>query len=302
MSKAEISEFDKATEAVNAIRAGVPEELSHPRVAIILGTGLGGLADTLDQQSKVEIPYGEIPNFRQSTVAGHSGKLILGYMGERKVPVVCMAGRLHTYEGFDIKDTVLPVRVFNLLGVQTLVATNAAGGLNQSYKVGDIMLLDDHINLPGLSGLHPLKGPNDERFGERFTALSDAYDLELRAKFFQTADELKITRSIHEGTYAYVSGPSYETRAECRFLIAGGADAVGMSTVPETVTARHGGMRVLALSLITNVSVIEKVKSAREVQAKSLSEGKANHEEVLEAGKEAAKDIQSIVARFVGGL
>ncbi|ANB12710.1 purine-nucleoside phosphorylase [Sugiyamaella lignohabitans] len=235
-------------------------------------------------------------------VAGHAGRLVAGLLGPEKTPVICMAGRLHTYEGYDIKDTVFPIRVFVALKIQCLIVTNAAGGLNPDYKVGDLMLLTDHVNLPGLAGLHPLKGPNDDRFGPRFPALSDAYDHDLRAAFFKSADNLGIKRTIHEGTYAFVSGPTYETRAEVRFLLAVGADAVGMSTVPEIIVARHSGLRVLALSLITNAAVSEKIPSAREPLNASLSEGKATHQEVVDAGNEAAKDVQAIVGRLVSAL
>lgn len=213
-----------------------------------------------------------------------------------------MSGRFHSYEGFDIKDTVFPVRVFTLLGAEILVATNAAGGLNPDYKVGDIMLINDHINFPGLGGLHPLKGPNDERFGERFVAMSDAYDEDLRRGFFKTAENLGIKRSIHEGTYAFVSGPTFESRAEGRFLKTVGVDTVGMSTIPECVTARHGGLRVLALSLVTNNVVIDKPRPSQQQQGSLLDAGKANHEEVLQAGAEAAEDIQKIVEKFVGNI
>lgn len=292
--------YDQATAAVDAVKGKLPSELSSPQVAIICGTGLGGLAEVVE--NPVEIPYEQIPHFKQSTVQGHAGKLIVGYIG--KVTVICMKGRLHSYEGFDIKDTVLPVRVFQLLGIKTVIATNAAGGLNPKFKVGDIMLLDDHINFPGLSGLHPLKGANDERFGDRFVALSDAYDLELRKQFMDIAEsQLKLTRPIHEGTYVYVSGPTFESRAESRMLASLGADAVGMSTVPEVCVARHGNMRVLALSLITNVSNLEKTPSAREQDdSNQMLENKANHEEVLEAGAEAASDIQKIVQTLASQL
>lgn len=236
-------------------------------------------------------------------VAGHAGKLIFGFIGEKKVPVVCMSGRLHSYEGWDIKDTVFPVRVFTLLEAEILLATNAAGGLNSEFNVGDLMLINDHINFPGLGGLHPLKGPNDERFGERFVAMSDAYDEDLRRQFLDTADALEIKRPVHEGTYAFVSGPTFESRAEARFLKSLGADSVGMSTIPECITARHGGLKVLALSLVTNNVVIEKPRASRSKDdGTSLGDGKANHEEVLEAGAQAANDLQKIVEKFLGNL
>lgn len=299
------TEFDRATEAAEYIKSQYPVGFTTPKVAIICGTGLGGISTVLLPEGKVEIPYGQIPGFKQSTVQGHAGKLIVGYIGDNKVPVICMVGRLHSYEGYDIKDTVFPVRVFTVLGVPNLIATNAAGGLNKSFQVGDVMILDDHINMPGFAGLHPLKGPNDERFGTRFLPLSDGYDIELRAKVFQASDALGITRNIHEGTYVFVSGPTFESRAECRFLIAAGADAVGMSTVPEVIVAQHGGLKTLALSLITNVAVVEKPASGKDfgkAGTKSLDEGIASHQEVLEVGALASKDVEKIIEYVVNTL
>lgn len=298
-----VCEFDAAQIASDYIKSHYPVSFKEPRVAIICGTGLGGISNILDPKTKVEVPYGSIPGFKQSTVQGHAGKLILGFIGSNSVPVVCMVGRLHSYEGYDIKDTVFPVRVFKALGVSYLIATNAAGGLNAGYKVGDVMILDDHINIPGFSGLHPLKGPNDERLGTRFLPLSDAYDLELRSLVFKAQEELKITRTLHEGTYAFVSGPTFESRAECRYLLAVGADAVGMSTVPEVVVGRHADLRVLALSLITNKAVTAKPPSGKNFQtAKAMNVGIASHAEVLEAGKQASVDVEKIVEHVCNSL
>lgn len=299
------TEFDRATEAAGYIKSQYPAGFTIPKVAIICGTGLGGISSILLSENKVEIPYSQIPGFKQSTVQGHAGKLIVGYIGDNKVPVICMVGRLHSYEGYDIKDTIFPVRVFTILGVSNLIATNAAGGLNKNFQVGDVMVLDDHINMPGLAGLHPLKGPNDERFGTRFLPLSDAYDIELRSKVFKAKNALKITRSIHEGTYVFVSGPTFESRAECRYLIAAGADAVGMSTVPEIIIAQHGGLKTLAFSLITNVAVVDKPASGRDfgkAGTKALDEGIASHQEVLDVGVLASKDIEKIIQHVVNTL
>ena len=298
-----VNEFDRATEAAEFLKSHYPPSFTTPKVAIICGTGLGGISNILESSSKVEVPYDKIPGFKQSTVQGHAGKLILGLIGSNKVPVICMVGRLHSYEGYDVKDTVFPVRVFTVLGVPTLIATNAAGGLNKGYKVGDVMILDDHINLPGFAGLHPLKGPNDERFGSRFVPLSDAYDLELRSLVFKAQQELNISRNVHEGTYAFVSGPTFESRAESRYLQAVGADAVGMSTVPEVVVARHGGMKVLALSLVTNEAVTAKPPSGKDIAtAKAMDDGIASHEEVLEAGRLASLDVEKIIENVVNNL
>lgn len=298
-----MSEYDKAQESASFIRSKFPEGFTRPTVAIICGTGLGGISNIIESETKVEISYSEIPYFKTSTVQGHAGKLILGFIGSNRVPVLCMVGRLHSYEGYDIKETVFPVRVFTALETGILIATNACGGLNRSYKVGDIMLLDDHINFPGLAGLHPLKGPNDDRLGTRFLPLTDAYDIELRHLVFQAAQELGITRGIHEGTYCLVSGPTFESRAESRFLIAAGADAVGMSTIPEVIVARHGGLRVLAVSLITNAAVIDKTPSGRDFgAAKNLDDGIASHAEVLEMGALASKDVEKIIETVVNKL
>lgn len=262
-----------------------------PTVGIICGSGLGGISSCIEDADV--IPYENIPHFKQSTVHGHAGKLVIGKLGS--TTVAAMSGRLHTYEGYDMQDTVFPVRVMHLMGIDTLFVTNAAGGINKEYRVGDLMMLNDHINFPGFAGLHPLKGPNDERFGPRFLALSDAYDHSLRQKMYEKAKQLNITRSIHEGTYAYLSGPTYESRAEVRLLQTVGADAVGMSTVPEIIVARHCGMRVLAISLITNEGVGERPPSAKETMTADLSIGKAHHQEVLDAAAEAAKDVENLV-------
>lgn len=181
------------------------------------------------------------------------------------------------------------------LGVEVLVATNAAGGINSKFSPGDLMIINDHINMPGLAGYHPLKGPNLDQFGPRFQPLSDAYDLELRKLFYNTAKkDLKLERTIHEGVYCFVSGPTFETRAELRLLGTMGGDAVGMSTVPEVIVARHSGMRVLALSLITNAGVSEPPASVLDENPKPLDDGMASHDEVLENANKAALDVQLI--------
>jgi len=256
----------------------------RPEIAIICGTGLGGLADLVD--SKTEIAYEEIPSFPRSTVQGHAGKLILGRI--HKKPVICMKGRFHLYEGYHMAQVTLPVQVMHLLGVKTLIVTNAAGGLNSDYKVGDMMILKDHIFMPGLAGQNPLVGPNDERFGPRFPAMSELYTMHLRELARTAAKELNLTDFIREGVYAMIGGPSFETIAECRMLQAIGADVVGMSTCPEAVVAAHCGMQVFGMSLVTNQCVVD------------YNDNKAaNHEEVLETGKERAHDIQSFVLKII---
>lgn len=259
--------------------------LSHtkhrPQVAVICGSGLGGLTDKLTQTQIFD--YSEIPNFPQSTVQGHAGRLVFGFLNDRAC--VMMQGRFHLYEGYPLWKVTFPVRVFQLLGVHTLVVTNAAGGLNPKFEVGDIMLIRDHINLPGICGENPLIGPNDERYGVRFPAMSDAYDREMRQKAHSTWKQMGEQRELQEGTYVMVAGPSYETVAESRLLQQLGADAVGMSTVPEVIVARHCGLRVFGFSLITNKVIMD---------YESLE--KTNHEEVLKTGKQAAQKLEQFVS------
>uniref|UniRef100_A0A670J765 Purine nucleoside phosphorylase n=1 Tax=Podarcis muralis TaxID=64176 RepID=A0A670J765_PODMU len=195
----------------------------RPRVAIICGSGLGGLADLLKDQ--VAFEYGKIPNFPESTVVGHAGRLVFGSLSG--TPSVVMQGRFHMYEGYPLWKVTFPVRIFRLLGVETLIVTNAAGGLNPEYKVGDIMVIRDHINMPGFAGQNPLVGPNDDRFGVRFPAMSDAYNEDLRKLAHTVASEMGCSGSVREGVYCALGGPNYETIAECRFLQRLGADAVG---------------------------------------------------------------------------
>ncbi|XP_069489829.1 purine nucleoside phosphorylase isoform X2 [Ambystoma mexicanum] len=256
----------------------------RPTVAIICGSGLGNLANLL--KDEVTFKYEDIPNFPRSTVPGHAGKLVFGNLNGK--PCVCMQGRFHMYEGYPMWKTTFPVRVFHLIGVQTLIVTNAAGGLNQDYKVGHIMVIMDHINMPGFAGHSPLVGPNEDRFGVRFPPMSDAYDRNLRKLTLSISQELGYTTEVHEGVYCCLGGPSFETIAECRFLNRLGADAVGMSTVPEVVIARHCGMRVIGISLITNEAVTD-----------YTSEARANHEEVLKAGKDSAKMMETLVSTLL---
>jgi purine-nucleoside phosphorylase len=215
----------------------------QPEVAVILGTGLGALAKEI--RAEAELPYADIPHFPLSTVESHSGRLLLGSLGGRRV--VAMQGRFHRYEGYSLQQIVLPVRAMFRLGAKTLIVSNACGGMNPLWRAGDIMLVDDHINL---LGDNPLVGPNLDELGPRFPDMSEAYDRQLQAIAEATALALKIP--LRRGVYAAVSGPNLETRAEYRMLRTMGADVVGMSTVPEVIAARHMGMRVLGLSIITD--------------------------------------------------
>jgi purine-nucleoside phosphorylase len=245
--------------AVAHIRALAP---SAPRVAVVLGSGLGAFADELS--SSVEIPYSEIPGWPPSTAVGHAGKLVLGKLDGLAVAV--MAGRAHLYEGRTPAQVVFGVRVLHGLGVPSIVFTNAAGGINRSYQQGALVLISDHINL---QGSNPLIGPNDDALGPRFPDMSEAYSVAYRAIAHKVAGELGIP--ITGGVYAALAGPSYETPAEIRYLRTIGADLVGMSTVPEVIMANYLGMKVLAISCVTNM-------------AAGILDQKINHEEVLETG------------------
>lgn len=275
--------YDQVMEATEAIQK---RTTLKPAVALILGSGLGDLAAELEHA--VAIPYAEIPHFARSTVSGHVGRLLLGQLED--MPVVVMQGRFHFYEGHTLSALTLPVRVMRMLGAGSLIVTNAAGGVNPAYHAGDFMLIRDHINLPGLAGANPLIGPNDERFGERFPAIARAYDEQLRSLAREAAAAWSgIT--LHEGIYTMVAGPSFESPAELRFLRTIGTDAVGMSTVPEVIVARHMHMRVLGISLITNEATGEET-------------AEASHGEVLETANSArvrfAALVRGIVRRMHG--
>ncbi|MCA9875354.1 MAG: purine-nucleoside phosphorylase [Ardenticatenaceae bacterium] len=239
-----------------------------PQVGLVLGSGLSDLANAV--KSADVIPYAEIPHWPASTVIGHSGQLVIGQLEGQTVLV--QQGRAHFYEGYSPAQVVFPVRVMHALGIHTLIVTNAAGGINRSFEPGDLMLIKDHLNFVGIAGNNPLRGPNDERIGPRFPDMTQAYDPALRRLALETAAAQGL--KLHEGVYAYVAGPSFETSAELRFLHLIGADAVGMSTVPSVIVARHAGMRVLGISSITNKAILD-----------PTSEAVVSHEEVLETGK-----------------
>lgn len=259
----------------------------QPLVAVICGSGLGGLTDKLTETQVFN--YSDIPNFPQSTVPGHAGRLVFGLLNGKAC--VMMQGRFHMYEGYSLSKVTFPVRVFKLMNVETLVVTNAAGGLNPKFEVGDIMLIRDHINLPGFCGQNPLRGPNEDRFGVRFPPMSDAYDRNMRHIAHSVWNQMGEQRELQEGTYVMVAGPSFETVAESCLLQKLGADAVGMSTVPEVIVARHCGLQVFGFSLITNKVVMN---------YESLE--KANHEEVLEAGKQAAKKLEQFISNLIASI
>ncbi|XP_061642090.1 purine nucleoside phosphorylase 4a isoform X1 [Phyllopteryx taeniolatus] len=259
----------------------------RPQVAIICGSGLGMLADALKCQDS--FPYADIPGFPQSTVQGHAGRLVFGELKGKTC--VCMQGRFHMYEGYSLCKTTFPVRVFKLLGVETLIVTNAAGSVADGLRPGDIMVIKDHVNFPGLVGLNPLSGPNDDKFGPRFPAMSGCYDKGLRSLAVEIAKQMGVADVMQEGVYAMVGGPTFETIAEGRLLHRLGVDAVGMSTAPEVVIATHCGLRVFGLSLITN----KVVKSYEDPDS-------VDHEGVLEVGRQRSRTLQQLVTELVARM
>ncbi|HXC68842.1 MAG TPA: purine-nucleoside phosphorylase [Pyrinomonadaceae bacterium] len=274
---ASTSLYERAEHATRIIRARMNVE---PRIAIVLGSGLGGFADDFDEA--VGIPYEEIPGFMRSTAQGHAGRLVVGKVDG--VPVVAMQGRVHYYEGYSLEEVTFPIRVFNLLGIKTLILTNAAGGINVELQQGALMVISDHLNL---MGDNPLRGPNDERFGPRFPDMSAVYSPELQA---MVVDEAKAAGvEVRRGIYGALSGPSYETPAEIVLLRNLGADAVGMSTVPEAIVARHMGLEVLGISCITNM-------------AAGVSDAPINHEEVMETGERVRATFTELLRRVISGI
>ena len=265
--------YEKAQESAEYIKMHTTK---RPKIAVVLGSGLGNL--TADFTETEELPYKDIPNFPVSTVAGHKGALLAGKLGEKEV--YALEGRFHFYEGYSMKDVCYPFYVLKLLGVEQVVLTNACGGINREFAPGTLMLLTDFINM---MGTNPLIGPNDERFGPRFPDMTEPYSLELRNLAKQTADELGI--SYQEGVYLGFMGPCYETAAEIRAFAGMGADAVGMSTVPETMVCNYMGMKVLAVSCITNM-------------ATGIQTVKHSHARVLEIANQAGDTL----CRWLGAV
>ncbi|HLG15568.1 MAG TPA: purine-nucleoside phosphorylase [Blastocatellia bacterium] len=270
--------YDTASEAACYIaeRAGVRK----PRVAIVLGSGLGGVADSIPDG--VEIPYDEIPHFPTSTVDGHAGSLLIGSI--EGVDVVVMKGRFHFYEGYSMEQVTLPVRVFKLMGIGSLFLTNAAGSTSTKLAPGSLMIITDHLNM---FGENPLRGPNDERFGPRFPDMTSVYAADFMDIAHEAAREIGIV--LAEGVYVGLRGPSYETPAEIRMLRDLGADAVGMSTVPEAIVARYCGIKVLAVSCISNLCA-------------GLTRNQINHSEVMEVGARAQEQLSKLILRVVPRL
>lgn len=262
--------WEEIEETASYIRA---QTARRPGIAIVTGSGLGSLAEEVAEGES--IPYQEIPHFPTTTVEGHAGELLLGELAGKEVAV--MRGRTHFYEGHSLQHITFPTRVMHRVGADVLIITNAAGGLNAGFKAGDLMLITDHVNLVGMAGMNPLRGPNDPRLGPRFVDMVDAYDKGLREIALSVADELEL--ELRQGVYVMSAGPCFETPADVRFLRLIGADAVGMSTVPEAIVARHEGMRVLGLSHISNVIPAGDTSGDTEVVSEE-----GLHQTVLEAG------------------
>jgi purine-nucleoside phosphorylase len=275
--------YENAQEAAEFIRSKYDKDI---KIALVLGSGLGAFAGELENALK--IPYEEIPHFARSTVEGHAGQLVLGEIDG--VPVAVQQGRFHYYEGYEMSEVLFPVRTFGILGVENLILTNAAGSLRTSLKQGDLMLIRDHINLMDAS---PLRGANDTRFGARFPDMTNVYSNALQAivssEAKKIAKEKNVKPFMNRGVYCALSGPCYETPAEIHMLRLLGADAVGMSTVPEAIAARHQGMNVIGISCITNM-------------AAGISDEPINHEEVMETGAKVAEIFKELLKRVIARL
>jgi len=272
-----LAEIDQTT---NEVRSRIARQ---PRIGMILGSGLGSLADSVKEP--VKIPYGELPNWPVSTVRGHQGQLVVGELEGQDVLV--MQGRSHYYEGYGMDRVTLPVRVMQRLGIEIMIVTNAAGAVHPDYEPGDLMMIADHINLLGMAGPNPLRGPNLDDFGARFPDMSRPYDRELSATARAAAASQGIV--LHEGVYICLAGPSFETPADLRFLRAIGVDAVGMSTVPEVTVARHGGLRVLGISGISNKANLD-------------GNTVTTHEEVLAAGEAMVPKLIKVIQGVLNSL
>jgi len=266
--------YEKAQEAAQFIKSKFDREI---QVALVLGSGLGAFADEIE--NAVKISYEDIPHFARSTVEGHAGRLVLGEVAG--VVVAVQQGRFHYYEGYELKDVTFPIRVFGLLGIKNLILTNAAGSIDSNFKPGSLMLIHDHLNL---MGVNPLRGKNDERFGARFPDMSEVYSRKFQEIAKAAAKEMDF--DLRRGVYCALSGPTYETPAEIHYLRYAGADAVGMSTVPEAIIAHHQGMKILAISCVSNY-------------AAGISEEEINHEEVMEIGKLVAETFKNLLKRVI---
>jgi purine-nucleoside phosphorylase len=274
-----MQQYDETADAI------LGQTAHRPAIGLILGSGLNALADAVAEATV--LPYGELPHFPVSTVAGHAGRLVIGELAG--VTVCVMQGRFHAYEGYSLQATTFPVRVMQRMGVRTLILTNAAGGVNPNFAIGDLMLIEDHINFAGMGGFNPLIGPNLDEFGPRFPAMNHTYTRRLRELTMQVGAEQ--TLPLRRGVYTFLSGPTFESPAEVRMLRRLGADAVGMSTVPEAIVAHHAGMEVLAVSTITNLC-IDELDAASE----------PSHEEVQTAGRVIVPRLTKLLMGVLAGL
>jgi purine-nucleoside phosphorylase len=266
--------YERAEHAARIIRSRIKSE---PRIAIVLGSGLGAFAN--DFEEAITIPYAAIPGFGRSTAEGHAGQLVVGKV--ENVPMLAMQGRLHHYEGYSLEEVTFPIRTFKLLGLKTIILTNASGGINVQFSPGTLMVITDHLNL---MGDNPLRGRNDERFGPRFPDMSAVYSSELQEIVMEEAREMSL--DVRRGVYAALLGPSYETPSEIHLMRNFGADAVGMSTVPEAIVARHMGLEVLGISCVTNL-------------AAGVTDEPINHEEVMATGDRVSATFSQLLKRVV---
>lgn len=276
--------YEKALEAAEFIRSKYDKEI---KIALVLGSGLGAFADEIE--NAVKIPYEEIPHFARSTVEGHAGQLVLGEIGG--VSVAVQQGRFHFYEGYEMPQVIFPMRVFGVLGVKNVILTNAAGSVNVDFKQGSLMLIRDHLNM---MGVNPLRGANDERFGARFPDMTEVYSHDLQDIVLAEAEDMMRESKngedfLNRGVYCALSGPTYETPAEILLYRYLGADAVGMSTVPEAIAARHQGMNVIGISCITNM-------------AAGITDEPINHEEVMETGAKVAEIFKELLKRVISKI
>ena len=282
----DLADYDRAADFVRAQTGRHGVRQPEPRsVGLVLGSGLNPLAEAIEDAAA--IPFGGIPHFPTSTVTGHAGRLVIGRLAGQ--PVVAMQGRIHLYEGYSAEEITFPIRVMRRLGVDTLILTNAAGGLNPNFHAGDLMLIVDHMNFVGMAGRNPLIGPNIPSFGTRFPSMTETYAPSLRQLALETARDLNIP--LRQGVYAYVAGPNFETPAEVRFLRLVGADAVGMSTAPEALVGVHAGMRTLGVSTITNEAV-DQLDADLET----------SHEEVLETGRKVVPQLTKLLTGILERL
>lgn len=271
---------DDYTHAQSAAAFLLAQTPLRPRIGVVLGSGLGAFADDLLDAAR--IPYANIPFFPRSTAIGHAGQMVIGRTGG--IPIAAMQGRVHLYEGYSAQEVAFPIRVFGGLGIRAVILTNAAGGINQEYQQGALVVISDHINL---QGTNPLVGPNEERFGARFPDMTQAYSRTYRDMALQSAR--KMGKTLHQGVYAGLLGPSYETPAEIRYLRTIGADLVGMSTIPEVVAARHMGLNVLAISCVTNM-------------AAGILDQALNHQEVLETAERVKGDFIALLQAVISEI